>query len=204
MTIVASVAFRTPCLRATGAAAAGRFLPIALVLGCVACGSAGQTAPDWPRQESPDYPTVPVASASVSEPKGAKSPSYFPAPASSLAKEYGSKAAASVQDGQATYYSDSLAGKATASGDTYKPELFTAAHKKLPFGTVVRVVRSDRKRVTYAKINDRGPFGPAGRIIDLSRAAAEELGMIEAGIVDVRIEILDSPPAGAIQRHRTE
>ena len=115
----------------------------------------------------------------------------------SLAQRYAGHAPLERQRGEATYYADSLAGNSTASGEPYRPELFTAAHKKLPFGTVVRVVRTDTGRVTYAKVNDRGPFGGASRIIDLSRAAAEQLQMMRAGVVPVRIEVLERPAASA-------
>ncbi|MEN9577076.1 MAG: hypothetical protein RJA70_85 [Pseudomonadota bacterium] len=95
-----------------------------------------------------------------------------------------------VLHGKATYYANSLAGNKTASGQVYDPELFTAAHRKLPFGTIVRVVRTDTQRYVYARVNDRGPFGNSQRIIDLSYAAAERLDMLRAGVVPVRVEIL--------------
>ena len=66
----------------------------------------------------------------------------------------------------------------------------TGAHRELPFGTVVRVTRTDTGRSVVVTINDRGPFVD-GRIVDLSRRAAEELRMIEAGVVPVRMAILD-------------
>jgi rare lipoprotein A len=70
----------------------------------------------------------------------------------------------------------------------------TAAHPNLPFDTVVRVTRvsGERRRAVTVRINDRGPYAD-DRIIDLSRGAAEELGMIEEGVIDVRIEILELP-----------
>jgi rare lipoprotein A len=95
-----------------------------------------------------------------------------------------------VLQGKATYYGDSLAGNHTANGDIYDPKQFTAAHKTLPFGTVVRVLRVDTNRYVYVRINDRGPFGKKDRIIDLSRVAAERLGMIRAGVVPVKVEVL--------------
>ncbi|NLE84969.1 MAG: septal ring lytic transglycosylase RlpA family protein [Myxococcales bacterium] len=95
--------------------------------------------------------------------------------------------------GKATYYADSLAGNSTASGEPYDPKLHSAAHRKLPFGTVVRVTRQDTGAVTYVRVNDRGPFGSRDRVIDLSRAAAEELEMLRAGVVPVRVEVLDRP-----------
>jgi rare lipoprotein A len=99
----------------------------------------------------------------------------------------------SEQRGEASYYSDSLAGNHTASGDIYDPKKHTAAHRKLAFGTVVRVTRTDTGAATYVTINDRGPFGSGERIIDLSRAAAEDLAMMKAGVVKVRVEVLEKP-----------
>lgn len=94
--------------------------------------------------------------------------------------------------GQASYYADSLAGNRTASGERYDPRALTAAHRTLPFGTVVRVVRADGKgEAVIVRITDRGPFAGERRIIDLSRAAAERLQMIRAGVLDVRVEILE-------------
>lgn len=102
-----------------------------------------------------------------------------------------------VLEGQAAYYSDSLAGNSTASGEPYDPSRLTAASRDLPFGTRVRVTRLDREGNAMGsvevRINDRGPFGNRRRIIDLSRAAAEELEMIRAGVVPVRLEILSVP-----------
>lgn len=100
--------------------------------------------------------------------------------------------ASAYQRGIASYYADSLAGRKTASGEPYDPKAMTAAHRKLPFGTVVEVRAKNGRSVTV-RINDRGPFG-RGRVIDLSRRAAERLGMIRAGIVDVELRIVSSPP----------
>ncbi len=85
--------------------------------------------------------------------------------------------------GKASYYADSLAGRSTASGEPYDPRAFTAAHRTLPFGTWVEVRRADG-RSALVRVNDRGPFAK-GRVIDLSRAAAEALGMVRAGVVEV-------------------
>lgn len=95
--------------------------------------------------------------------------------------------------GTATYYSDRLAGNTTASGETYRPRLLTAAHRTLPFGTRVRVTNLRNQRTVEVRINDRGPFGDRERIIDVSRRAAEELDMIRAGVVPVTVEILEVP-----------
>lgn len=95
--------------------------------------------------------------------------------------------------GRASYYHDSLAGNGTANGDVYDPGGFTAAHRSLPFGTIVRVTRIDNGRVVHVRVNDRGPFGRRTRILDLSRAAAEQLDMIRAGVTDVRVEVVHVP-----------
>jgi rare lipoprotein A len=93
--------------------------------------------------------------------------------------------------GQATYYGDAFAGRKTANGERYRPEAFTAAHRTLPFGTRVRVKRLDGKGESVCvRINDRGPFGKASRIIDLSKAAAKDLSMLRAGVVRVEVEVL--------------
>lgn len=98
--------------------------------------------------------------------------------------------ALAVQSGKATYYSDALSGRPTASGEPYEPSEYTAAHKKLPFGTVVRVVHVRTGRWVRVRINDRGPFGDSQRIIDLSKTAAKALGILREGVAPVRVEIL--------------
>ena len=77
----------------------------------------------------------------------------------------------------------------TASGERFAPERLTAAHRTLPFGTMVRVTNMRNGRSVVVRINDRGPYSH-GRIIDVSLAAAKQLQMIEAGIVPVRLEVL--------------
>jgi rare lipoprotein A (peptidoglycan hydrolase) len=105
------------------------------------------------------------------------------------------------QKGQAVLYGDSLAGKPTASGEPHNPRAFTAAHRTLPFGSVVRVSRTDEPLSVTVRINDRGPFGDPHRIIDLSRAAAERLGMQKRGIAPVVIEVLEYPsPRGRARK----
>lgn len=93
------------------------------------------------------------------------------------------------QTGIASYYSDKFEGKATASGETYRKDDFTAAHRELPFGTKVNVLNLRNKRQVIVTINDRGPF-VGGRIIDLSRAAAEALEMLDSGLESVEITII--------------
>ncbi|MBK8259550.1 MAG: septal ring lytic transglycosylase RlpA family protein [Polyangiaceae bacterium] len=103
-----------------------------------------------------------------------------------------SGAVGSESRGQASYYSDALAGRKTASGEVYDPTLLTAAHRTLPFGTLVEV-RLDNGKSVVVKINDRGPFGKKKRVIDLSRRAAETLGIVKAGVATVTIRVVGQP-----------
>ena len=94
-----------------------------------------------------------------------------------------------VEKGEASYYADKFHGRPTASGEKYNKKAFTAAHKTLPFGTKVRVTNLNNNKSVDVIINDRGPF-KAGRIIDLSRAAAEKIGLINDGVAKVTVEVL--------------
>jgi rare lipoprotein A len=96
-----------------------------------------------------------------------------------------------AEEGLASWYGGKFQGRRTASGEVFDTNLFTAAHKTLPFGTLVRVTNLDTGQQTVVRINDRGPF-VAGRIIDLSRAAAAAIGMAGSGVARVRVEVL--PP----------
>lgn len=95
-----------------------------------------------------------------------------------------------VEAGTASWYGKKFHGRKTASGETYNQNKMTAAHKTLPFGTRVQVKNKSNGKKVDVVINDRGPF-VKGRIIDLSRAAAERLDMIGAGTVSVDIKVLD-------------
>jgi rare lipoprotein A len=97
------------------------------------------------------------------------------------------------ESGFATYYARRFIGRKTASGDRYNPSLLTAAHRTLPFGTMVEVRRSDGRRVVV-RINDRGPFGNSALVIDLSRRAAEELGIVHEGRARVELRPISPPP----------
>ena len=96
------------------------------------------------------------------------------------------------QVGIASYYADRFHGRRTASGERYDRRKLTAAHRSLPFGTVVRVRALKTGAAVQVRINDRGPF-VKGRIIDLSRAAAGELGMLRSGIAKVEVQVLQRP-----------
>ena len=91
--------------------------------------------------------------------------------------------------GKATWYGKKHHGRTTANGEKFDMHAFTAAHKTLPFNTIVRVTNTNNNKNVVVRINDRGPYGK-GRVIDLSHAAAEDLGMIRSGVVPVYIEIL--------------
>ncbi len=97
------------------------------------------------------------------------------------------------EEGIASYYSDRLAGHATAAGEPYDPTALTAAHRSLPFGSVVEVARPDGRRVTV-RINDRGPHDRK-RILDLSRRAAMAIGLLGDGTADVAIRLVFVPEA---------
>lgn len=94
-----------------------------------------------------------------------------------------------IEKGQASYYANKFKGRRTASGEIYDPDKMTGAHRTLPFGTMVRVMNLDNKKIVTVKINDRGPHIQS-RIIDLSYAAAEKLDIIRKGISEVAIEVV--------------
>jgi len=94
-----------------------------------------------------------------------------------------------TQTGMASWYGNEFKGHKTASGTRYNPEELTAAHRKLPFGTCVRVTNLRNNRSTVVKITNRGPYIHR-RIIDVSRKAARELDMMKSGVARVRIVVV--------------
>lgn len=99
-------------------------------------------------------------------------------------------ATAQIQTGKASFYADKFEGQTTASGEKYRHNKLTAAHKTLPFGTKVRVTNMANNQSVEVVINDRGPYVD-GRIIDLSKSAAEKLGFVNQGLAEVKLEIID-------------
>ncbi len=97
-----------------------------------------------------------------------------------------------LQRGKASWYGKKWHGRKTASGEPFDRRKLTAAHKRLPFGTIVRVTNLRNRRSVRVRINDRGPY-IKGRIIDVSEAAARRLKMLRAGVVPVKIEIIRVP-----------
>ncbi len=92
-----------------------------------------------------------------------------------------------IQTGKASYYSRKFQGRETSSGEIFKHNKYTAAHKTLPFGSIVRVVNLENDSIVYVKINDRLPK-TSKRLIDLTRKAAVELNFIKKGLTKVVVE----------------
>lgn len=91
-----------------------------------------------------------------------------------------------TKQGNATYYASRFEGRKTASGEVFRNNKLTAAHKTLPFGTMVTVKNLNNDKVVVVMINDRGPYGK-GMLIDLSQSAAKEIGLYGKGVVPCEI-----------------
>ena len=137
-----------------------------------------------PASIAPEPARGPMRQRHVAEPEAP------PPDDAALPTQFQNAPALATLHGEASYYGDRLSGHKTASGEPYRPTALTAAHRKLPLGTILRVTRADGSRAVYVRINDRGPYGSSRRILDLSRAAAERLGMIRAGVLEVRAEVV--------------
>jgi rare lipoprotein A len=96
-----------------------------------------------------------------------------------------------IGTGHASYYGMDFAGRRTANGERFEPNHLTAAHRTLPFGSLVRVTNLENGKSVVVRINDRGPFHPR-RVIDLSLGAAKAIDMVRKGMVNVKLELL--PP----------
>lgn len=118
-----------------------------------------------------------------------------PAPVVAIAVEAPASAptetATSIGRGSASYYAAKFHGRRTASGETFDNRAMTAAHRTLPFGSLVRVTNPRTGASVVVRINDRGPF-TKGRLIDVSRAAAEQLGLIAPGHATVELALIES------------
>jgi rare lipoprotein A len=113
------------------------------------------------------------------------------APSTRFATKTATTKSANSLEGYASYYAVEFHGRKTASGETYDMHAMTAAHRTLPFGTIVRVTNTSNGKTVVVRINDRGPFKDE-RIIDLSLSAAKQIGLIGPGTAWVRLEILES------------
>lgn len=93
------------------------------------------------------------------------------------------------QQGEASFYADKFQGRLTANGERFNQRAQTAAHKRLPFGTKVRITNIANSKSTVVRINDRGPF-VSGRVIDLSKSAFRRIANTREGVIDVKVEVL--------------
>jgi rare lipoprotein A len=112
---------------------------------------------------------------------------------------HGPEPAGAVEEGLASWYGEPYNGRPTSSGEEYRMEGLSAAHRTLPFGTRLRVTNTTNHKTVDVVVNDRGPF-VAGRILDLSLGAARALDMVAAGVAPVRAEVLaagDGMPGAA-------
>lgn len=96
------------------------------------------------------------------------------------------------EKGEASWYGGKFQGRLTANGERFDTNMLTAAHKTLPFNTIVEVKNLGNDKIVHVRINDRGPF-VEGRIIDLSRAAASKLDMVGTGVAKVEVRIIEDP-----------
>jgi len=159
-----------------------RFLfPLLLLILCAAASCAGpRESFKWP--PPPEKKTVVIPPGKLGpgfKPYVINGERYYPLPDSQ----------GFVQTGEASWYGRKFHGRPTASGETYDMYQKTAAHKTLPLGTYVRVLNLRNRKQTVARVNDRGPF-MKGRIIDLSYAAARDIGLVGPGLAKVRVEAL--------------
>ncbi len=93
-------------------------------------------------------------------------------------------------EGIASYYADDFNGKQTSNGENFDMNSFTAAHRTFPFGTKIRVTNLENSKTVIVRVNDRGPY-KEGRMIDLSRGAAQAIDLVRTGTARVRLEVLE-------------
>lgn len=180
------VARRGAMLALAAACALSSCAPAAITSNAALVGDASATPGSRAATASlPIDPTTAIADAAFA-PSGVRAQDA-PRPTS-----IGAGASSVVEAGMASWYGPGFAGRLTANGEVFDPSQLTAAHKSLPFNSLVRVVNEANGMAVVVRINDRGPFKP-GRIIDLSRASAEAIGMIGTGVARVHLELLTLP-----------
>jgi rare lipoprotein A len=155
-------------------AACGALL-VLLAAASASCGTSGPPAAPPPRTAAP----LPSAATQPGPLHG-----FDP-------RRYAGKRPLSMQRGAASFYADRFAGRKTANGERYDPNAYTCAHRTLPFGSVLRVTHERTGDWVLVRVNDRGPYGPGKRIVDLSRQAARRLSMLREGVARVRLEVLE-------------
>lgn len=162
-------------------------LPVAVVLTLTACSHKPQRASVPP--SLPPAGTAPVGEAPAEAEPG-KAPEATP-PDSEITAD---AKPLFIETGVASWYGPPYHNRRGSNGEIYDMHAMTAAHRTLPLGSIVRVVNVDTKASAIVRITDRGPF-IEGRVIDLSKAAAEKIGMIQKGTTEVRLEVLKTPVA---------
>jgi rare lipoprotein A len=164
-------------------------------------GTALASAPARPRRTQADRATPPGAAAPASFSAAFETLAEAPRPDLAVPESAvdlsaieppveESPAFRSLGSGTASYYGRRFHGRRTANGERFDMNALTAAHRTLPFGSLVRVTNPASGKSVTVRINDRGPFSK-GRVIDVSRAAAKELGLIQRGHGSVELELLD-------------
>jgi rare lipoprotein A len=175
--------FRPPIIwrisRANGTLHAGAAVLLACAVAIISTGCAHRTQTSQPPVQYP--PSQAPSSAPV--PGASSPPAIERQPA--IPGQY-------VEEGVASWYGDPFNGRRAANGEIYDMHQFTAAHRTLPFGAVVRVTNLRNGKQTEVRITDRGPF-VANRVIDLSLSAAQAIDMVGPGTAPVRLEILGGP-----------
>ncbi|MEO8389544.1 MAG: septal ring lytic transglycosylase RlpA family protein [Polaromonas sp.] len=169
-------------------------LSAAALLVLVAACSTAPTAP--PGRGGAATPSKPASPAAPSTTPGAATDEVPPALAPDVASRpqlLAGEVPREFQRGQASWYGPRFNGRRTASGERFDMQELTAAHRTLPFGTLVRVHSLVNGRDVDVRVTDRGPYS-GNRIIDLSRAAAEELGMLGMGLKEVVLLVPESTP----------
>ncbi|MFN3597447.1 MAG: septal ring lytic transglycosylase RlpA family protein [Rubricoccaceae bacterium] len=154
-----------------------RLLPKRLLLfvACAACAALPASAQSAPQAAATEAPAAAQAAPERIAPGGRR-------------------AAAGLHRGTASFYARSLHGRRTANGERYDHQALTAAHRTLPFGTMLRVTNERNGRSVVVRVNDRGPFHRS-RVLDVSGAAAQQLGMTRSGTARITFEVVEEPRA---------
>jgi rare lipoprotein A len=153
-------------------------LLLASLLSCLSCVSCVR-----PRPEAPGLPAAEPPREREGAAPGPRAPVVISPAAPPNA----------FQAGYATWYGQRFAGRMTSNGERFDPNKMTAAHRSLPFGTWVEVRRVDTGDTVRVRITDRGPWGHEERIIDLSRIAAQKLGIVKTGVARVELRVVRGP-----------
>lgn len=147
----------------------------------------GPLAQAQPASAPAAAPAAPATPATPAAPAAATAPA--PEAAKSVAKDAVKAVTGDANEGKVSFYSHKFTDRKTASGERFNPKGMTMAHKTLPFGTLVRVTNLKNKRSVVVRVNDRGPPTPY-RIGDITSAAAAQLKMHRAGVIDAKLEIV--------------